>query len=194
VLLSRLTLPAALLTCLLLATPVLAAPLPVLSATYTVPTPPTALVQGASVPVSITVQNVGNEIWNVAGTNPVKLSYHWYDAAGNSVMWDGPRTLLLNDVAAGASHTLSALVAAPVTPGAYRLNFALVKEGVAWFAQSAAYIVQVSSATTSATYTVATPPTTIPAGGNAQIAVALTNTGNQTWNIAGANPVNLSLH
>jgi hypothetical protein len=146
------------------------------------------------VPVSITVQNVGNEIWNVAGTNPVKLSYHWYDAAGNSVMWDGPRTLLLNDVAAGASHTLSAMVAAPVTPGAYRLNFALVKEGVAWFAQSAAYVVQVASATTSATYSVTTPPTTIPAGGNAQIAVALTNTGNQTWNIAGANPVNLSLH
>ncbi|HEY6204045.1 MAG TPA: SpoIID/LytB domain-containing protein, partial [Candidatus Limnocylindria bacterium] len=193
-LLSRLTLPVALLTCLLLATPVLAAPLPVLSATYSVPTPPTAIVQGASVPVSITVQNIGNEIWNVTGANPVKLSYHWYDAAGLSVMWDGPRTLLLNDVVAGASHTLTAMVAAPTTPGAYRLNFALVKEGVAWFAQSAAYVVQVPSATMSATYSVATPPTAIPAGTNAQIAVALTNTSNQPWNIDGASPVNLSLH
>ena len=193
-LLSRLTLPAALVSSILLATPVLAAPLPVLSATYTVPTPPTALVQGASAPVSITVQNIGNEIWNIAGANPVRLSYHWYDAAGNAVMWDGPRTALLADVVAGASQTLTTTIAAPSTPGTFRLNFALVKEGVAWFAQSAAYTVQVTSATTSATYTVATPPTTIPAGGNAQIAVALTNTGNQIWNIAGANPVNLSLH
>jgi SpoIID/LytB domain protein len=192
--LARFTLPATLLTCLVLATPVMAAPLPVLSATYTVPTPPTALVQGATTQVPITLQNVGTEVWNVVGTNPVKLSYHWYDAAGNAVMWDGPRTPLLADVAAGASHTLTAAVAAPPTPGAFRLNFALVKEGVAWFPQSSTFAVQVASATTSATYAVATPPTTIPAGANAQIAVALTNTGNQTWNIAGANPVNLSLH
>ncbi|TME72386.1 MAG: hypothetical protein E6I48_12770, partial [Chloroflexi bacterium] len=127
--LGRLTLPATLLTCLLLATPVLAAPVAVLSATYTVPTPPTAIVQGATVPVSITVGNVGSEIWNIGGTNPVKLSYHWYDAVGGAVMWDGPRTPLLADVAVGGSHTLSATVAAPPTPGAYRLNFALVKEG-----------------------------------------------------------------
>ncbi|HYU03276.1 MAG TPA: hypothetical protein VEL02_05465, partial [Jatrophihabitantaceae bacterium] len=158
------------------------------------PTPPTALVQGASAPVSITVQNIGNETWNIAGANPVRLSYHWYDAAGSAVMWDGPRTPLPADVAAGASLTLTATIAAPSTPGAFRLTFALVKEGVAWFAQSAAFVVQVASATTIATYTVATPPSAIPAGGNAQIAVALTNTGNQTWNIAGANPVNLSLH
>src|SRR2546430_6553884 len=109
-------------------------------------------------------------------------------------MWDGPRTPLLADVAVGGSHSLTATVAAPPTPGAYRLNFALVKEGVTWFPQSATYVVQVPSATTSATYAVATPPTSTPAGANAQIAVALTNTGNQTWNTSGANPVNLSLH
>jgi SpoIID/LytB domain protein len=192
--LGRFTLPATLVTCLLLATPALAAPLPVLSATYTVPTPPTALVQGASAQVAITLQNIGNETWNAAGANPVNLSYHWYDAAGNTVMWNGSRTPLVTDVATGASRTLTASVAAPSTPGAFRLHFALVKEGVAWFAQSAGYAVQVASATTSATYAVATPPTTIPAGGNAAIAVALTNTGNQAWNTTGANPVNLSLH
>ncbi|MEP6694839.1 MAG: hypothetical protein ABJB39_09355, partial [Chloroflexota bacterium] len=186
--------PATLLVCVLLAIPVHAAPLPVLSATYTVPTPPTALVQGGSVPVSITLQNVGNESWTIIGANPVNLSYHWYDAAGASVMWDGPRTKLTSDVVVGATHTITATVASPPTPGAYRLNFALVKEGVAWFPQSATFVVQVASATTSATYAVATPPTTIPAGANASIAVALTNTGNQIWNTAGANPVNLSLH
>jgi SpoIID/LytB domain protein len=152
------------------------------------------IVQGATAQVSITLQNVGNEPWTIAGTNPVNLSYHWYDAAGAAVLWDGPRTKLLSDVVVGATHTITAVVAAPTTPGTYRLNFALVKEGVAWFPQSATFTVQISSATTSATYAVATPPTTIPAGANAQIAVALTNTGNQTWNIAGANPVNLSLH
>jgi hypothetical protein len=176
------------------ATPVLAAPLPVLSATYTVPTPPTALVQGATAQIPITVQNIGNEVWNAAGANPVNLSYHWYDGAGNAVMWNGTRTALGADVAAGASRAITASVVAPSTPGAFRLNFALVKEGVAWFTQSAPFNVQIASVTTSATYAVATPPTTIPAGGNAQIAVALTNTGNQAWNVAGANPVNLSLH
>ena len=192
--LSRLTLPATLVTCLLLATPVLAAPLPVLSATYTVPAPPTALVQSATTPVSITLQNVGNEAWNIAGANPVNLSYHWYDAAGNAVLWDGPRTKLLSDVVAGATHTITAVVAAPSTPGTFRLNFALVKEGIAWFPQSPTFAVQIASVTTSASYAVATPPTTIPAGGNAQIAVALTNTGNLAWNATGPSPVNLSLH
>ena len=191
---ARLALPATLVFSVLLAVPALAAPLPVLSAMYTVPTPPTAIVQNATAQVAITVQNVGNETWNVAGANPVKLSYHWYDAAGNAVVWDGPRTQLLSDVATGASHTITAAVAAPATPGAFRLNFALVKEGVAWFPQSPDFAVQIASATTSATYAVAAPPTTIPAGANAQIAVALTNTGNQTWNIAGPSPVNLSLH
>jgi len=192
--LARLTLPATLLACVLLTTPVLAVPTAVLSATYSVPTPPTTLVQGATAQVAVTLQNTGNEIWNANGANPVNLSYHWYDAAGNAVMWNGTRTPLVTDVPAGASRSVTAAVAAPSAPGAFRLNFALVKEGVAWFEQSAPFSVQISSATTSATYTVATPPTTIPAGGNAQIAVALANTGNQAWNTTGANPVNLSLH
>ena len=193
-LLGRLTLPATLVTCLLLAAPALAAPFPVLSATYTVPTPPTAMIQGATAQVAITLQNIGNENWNAAGANPVNLSYHWYDGAGTAVMWNGSRTSLVTDIAAGAGRTINATVVAPSTPGAFRLNFALVKEGVAWFAQSAGFAVTITAATTSATYTVATPPTTIPAGGNAQIAVALTNTGNQAWNTTGASPVNLSLH
>jgi hypothetical protein len=178
----------------LFATPAAAAPGAVLACTYTVPTPPTTLVQGASARISVTLLNTGNEMWNAAGANPVKLSYHWYDAAGTTVVWEGERTILATDVAAGANRVLDATIAAPPTAGAYRLNFALVKEGVAWFTQSATFNVAIAAATISATYTVATPPTTIPAGGNAQVAVALTNTGNQIWNTAGANPVNLSLH
>jgi SpoIID/LytB domain protein len=189
----RLALPA-ILAASLFASPARAASPALLSATYTVSTPPTTLVQGASAQVSVTVQNTGNEMWNAGGTNPVKLSYHWYDAGGNAVVWEGARTLLVTDVAAGASRTLDATIAAPPSAGSLRLNLALVKEGVAWFAQSAAFTVLIAAATASATYAVTTPPTTIPAGGNAQIAVALTNTGNQTWNTAGANPVNLSLH
>ncbi|HUG05592.1 MAG TPA: SpoIID/LytB domain-containing protein [Candidatus Limnocylindria bacterium] len=192
--LARLTLPATLVTCLLLATAVLAAPTPVLSALYNVPAPPTALIPGASVQVQMTLQNIGNENWNATGANAVNLSYHWYDAAGNAVLWDGPRTPLATDVVAGASLAITATVTALPTTGTFRLNFALVKEGVGWFPQSEPFAVQIASATTSATYTVAAPPAAIPAGGNAQFAVALTNTGNQTWNTTGANPVNLSLH
>src|SRR3989442_15649351 len=133
---------ATLLTCLLLATPVLAAPTAVLSATYTVPTPPTAIVQGATVPVSITVGNVGSEIWNLGGTNPVKLSYHWYDAAGGAVMWDGPRTPLLADVPAGGSHTPPPTGAPPPPPGADPPHLPLVKEGAARVPPSATLLVQ----------------------------------------------------
>ena len=69
----RLTLPASLLASLLIATPVMASPLPALSATYSVPTPPTAIVQGASTAVSITVQNVGNVAFDVGLDTPLDL-------------------------------------------------------------------------------------------------------------------------
>src|SRR5438270_425708 len=112
-----------------------AAPVAVLAATYTVPTPPTTLVQGASAQVSVQVTNTGNEVWPAAGANPVNLTYHWCDAAGATpVVWDGLRTPLGADVAPAATRGVTATVALPASAGTYQLGFALVKEGVAWFA------------------------------------------------------------
>jgi peptidoglycan hydrolase-like amidase len=178
----------------LLANTSLAAPLNVLAATYTVPTPPTTAVIGATLQVSVQLTNTGTETWNAAGANPVNLSYHWYDGSGAAVAWDGMRTPLGGDVAPQGQRTVAANVVAPAAAGAYTLRFALVKEGIAWFAPSQPLLVTVQPATYSATYQVATPPVSVPAGGSLQVQVVLTNTGNQPWNAAGTNPVNLTYH
>src|SRR5207244_12419597 len=79
-----------------------------------------------SVPVKI--ENMSNFDW---GSN-VNLTYHWYDAAGNVVVWDGLRTSL-----AGTAKTViaavNAQIAVPATPGTYKLRYDIVQEGVAWF-------------------------------------------------------------
>src|SRR5260370_6028936 len=43
-------------------------------------------------------------------------------------------------------------------------------------------------------YAVPAPPASAPAGNTLQVAVTLTNTGNQAWNATGASPVNLTYH
>ena len=191
---TRLTLPAALIAWLLAAVPAAASPASLLAATYTVPQPPTSLVQSVTSQVTVVVQNTGDELWASAGANPVNLSYHWYDATGAPVVWEGARTPIVVPVGAGAQLQLQANVTAPSAPGTYRLNFAMVKEGVAWFPQSAPFTISVASPTTSAAYSVAGVATQVPAGGNMSVPVIVQNTSNQPWNTSGANPVNLSYH
>jgi len=178
----------------LLASVALAAPAPILSASYVVPAPPTAALQGATVQIAVTVQNSGDEPWSVTGPNPVNLSYHWYDGVGNVVTWEGSRTTLGADVPIAGTRQVQASVVMPSLPGTYRLNFALVKEGVAWFPQSQPYAIQVTPAIQAATYQLTNPPPSAPAAGSVQIAVAVTNSGNQTWNATGPNPFTLSYH
>ncbi len=172
-----------------------AAPLNTLTATYAVTTPPASVPVGATVQVSVQLTNTGTEAWPSTGTNPVNLTYHWYDASGTTaIVWDGVRTPLGADVPPQGQRTISATVVAPPATGQYLLGFALVKEGVAWFAPSAPISIVVVAATYTATYQVATPPVSAPAGATIAVAVQLTNTGNQAWNAAGASPVNLTYH
>ncbi len=192
---SRTALPvAALLTAMVLSSTALAAPLSILLAQYEVPTPPVTAAASATMQVAVRVTNVGTEPWNASGASPVNLAYHWYDAAGAVVVFDGERTPLGADVGLGAQRAVTANVVAPAAPGQYTLRFALVKEGVAWFPPSAAYPVTIVSATYIAGYQVVTPPTQIPAGTSATVRVALANTSNQTWTAGGTNPVNLAYH
>ncbi len=191
----RIALPLAVVVFALLGSGSIAAPLNVLTATYAVPTPPTAVPVGSVTKVSVQLTNTGDEAWSPTGANPVNLTYHWYDAGGTTtVVWDGLRTPLAAAVAPQGAATVAANVGAPPAAGTYTLRFALVKEGVFWFAPSAPLTVTVQPATYTAGYQVATPPASAPAAGTIQIPVALTNTGNQTWNAAGANPVNLTYH
>ncbi|MDQ2953212.1 MAG: SpoIID/LytB domain-containing protein, partial [Chloroflexota bacterium] len=191
---ARLAIPAILITCLIAAPSAAAAPLTLLSATYAVAIPPVTAGAGVSFSVSVQLTNTGDEAWTTAGSFPVNLSYHWYDASGATVLWDGARNPIGAAVPPQGQSTVTANVTSPAAPGSYQLRFALVKEGVSWFAPSAAFNVTVQGPTFTGSYQVAAPPTSVPAGGVLPIAVTLTNTGNQTWNAAGLNPVNLTYH
>ncbi|TME98519.1 MAG: hypothetical protein E6I40_00065, partial [Chloroflexi bacterium] len=115
----------------------LAAPSPILAATYLATVPPQAGA-GTTVQVPVTLTNIGSEIWNATGPNPVNLSYHWYDGAGAVAVWDGARTALGGDIAQTAQKVVTADVAVPAMPGPYFIRFALVKEGVGWVEPSGA--------------------------------------------------------
>jgi hypothetical protein len=93
----------------------------------------TLAASGSLQTVPITLTNTGNFLWPAAGAFPVHLGYHWIDAAGNAVVWDGVRSSLASDVSPGAAQTLQAKVQVPVAPGAYTLKWDLVQEGIAWF-------------------------------------------------------------
>jgi hypothetical protein len=82
----------------------------------------------------VEVVNRGTERWcSNGGLLPVFLSYHWRSERGGHEIWDGVRTPLPRDVAAGESLAARVLVHAPETPGPYRWSPALVQEGVQWF-------------------------------------------------------------
>jgi hypothetical protein len=86
---------------------------------------------GALGRVRAEVENVGSATWR----EDVACSYHWLDALGNPIVWDGFRTPLLRPVAPGARAVLDACVRAPMPPGRYRFALDLVAEHRAWFAE-----------------------------------------------------------
>ncbi len=96
-------------------------------------TTPPQMTMNSVFPMSLTLYNTGVRTWPAAGTNPVSLSYHWYDAAGNLVLWDGARGALEKDVPAGQQLSVTVNVTAPERPGTYTLAYDLVQDGLAWF-------------------------------------------------------------
>lgn len=95
---------------------------------------PTTMFTGIMYDVQMHIQNTGNATWNHGGSDPVHLSYHWYDSSGqNVVIWDGLRTNLGQDVGPTGDVWLNARVLAPLQPGTYVLKWDVVKEGVTWF-------------------------------------------------------------
>ena len=79
--------------------------------------------------VPVTVRNIGNRIWPAS---QVFVAYHWY-RDHRLVVWDGERTALPRDLAAGSRAALSVRVVTPTEPGSYVLQLTLVHELVTWF-------------------------------------------------------------
>ena len=86
---------------------------------------------GALGTARVEVENAGTATWR----EDVACSYHWLDALGNPIVWDGIRTPLPQPVPAGERITLRLGVRAPIPPGQYRFVLDLVAEHRAWFAE-----------------------------------------------------------
>jgi hypothetical protein len=83
----------------------------------------------------IGVRNVSQGSWRCGGRlkGHVLLSYHWLDAAGGMVVWDGRRSYLPRTVWPGEEVTVLAGLWTPDAPGDYLLQWDLVAEGIEWF-------------------------------------------------------------
>lgn len=86
---------------------------------------------GALGSARVEVENAGAAVWR----GDVACSYHWLDALGNPIVWDGIRTPLPRPIGPGGRLTLRANVRAPIPPGRYRFALDLVAEHRAWFAE-----------------------------------------------------------
>jgi SpoIID/LytB domain protein len=110
---------------------------PELDSSYDHTTAPSAVTAGAEMPVEIRITNTGVRPWPAGGDQPVRLGYHWYDANGKTVLWDGGRAALSSDVASGQATTVNVSVRAPQSNGTYTLAWDMVQEGTGWFSENA---------------------------------------------------------
>ena len=165
------------------------------AATYVATPDPVRPTETASIPV--TIRNLSESTWEASGAHPVKLSYHLYDAAGNLIAWDGPRTALDADVAPGDEATVLMTLVAPRWTGNYVVRPDLIRDGVAWFSQEDApagtFGLRVTTAL-DAGYGETTAPATIIPDGEVPIELVIANTGLETWTAGGEHPVHVSYH
>jgi len=143
---------------------------------------PTAMATRMTTTTAVRVTNASTTTW---GAN-VNLSYHWFDAAGTVVTWDGARTSVAG-LGAGQTTTAFVRIVGPIAAGAYTLKFDVVQEGVAWFSGKGAAFPAVAERIVvpaiGAVYGV--PVSTVgPRGATITVPVTLTNAGSTTWDPA----------
>jgi len=100
------------------------------NASYVSQNVPTTMTSGATVSVSITMTNTGNEIWT---KGDYKLGSQYPQ---DNSSWGFSRVELDEPVAPGDSHTFNFDITAPVSAGTYDFQWRMVHEGVEWFGDS----------------------------------------------------------
>ena len=150
---------------------------------------PTLLAPKITTTVPVKVFNLSNFDWG----SDVNLSYHWYDASGKTLVWDGLRTSLAG-MKVGDVRIVQMKVAVPEAMASYVLRPDIVREGVTWFSGKGMML-------PSRTINVAVPPLgasyqTQPNFGAAvnsiaTVPVTLVNNGSATWQ---PGSFNLSYH
>ena len=95
---------------------------------------PSSVASGAAFEVPVKLNNEGKEPWYGYGNHPVVLCYHWQNASGSYVVYDGVRTgLQCQVVPPGKSINEIVRVVAPSEKGNFKLILTVVQEGVCWF-------------------------------------------------------------
>ncbi len=148
---------------------------------------PKALCPGETQRVEVTVENTGGRTWRKASGE--RLSYHWRDASGAVVTWDGRRADLEADVEPGAQQTLTAKVTAPTEPGRYQLVWRMLREGDDWFPEAKGSVAWVDVRGQGPPLAWSVEPFELPeisARGEARVDLTVTNEGCAAWSGATA--------
>ena len=150
---------------------------------------PTTLAPKVTTTVPVKVFNLSNFDWG----SDVNLSYHWYDTAGNMLVWDGLRTTLAG-MKRNEVRIVSMNVTAPSAIASYILKPDIVREGVTWFSGQGMMLpsraIAVAVPMYGATYQSA-PNFGAAVNTITTVPVTITNNGSLAWQ-PGA--VNLSYH
>ena len=80
-----------------------------------------------------TVRNRGTATLASSGAHPVRLSYRWFEAAGDGPVLEGLRGDFSRSLSPGDAATLTVGLLTPWEEGDYELRIAPVQEGVRWF-------------------------------------------------------------
>ncbi|OIQ07956.1 immune inhibitor A precursor [Moorella thermoacetica] len=157
---------------------------------------PEVMATGKSYKINIKLTNTGAQTWVAGGSNPFRLSYHWVDAAGNIVVFDGLRTDLSTDVAPSQETGLTATVQAPNKAGRYILKWDMVHEGVTWFSSKGVLTKDLPVIVTDdlVQWGTVTVPQKMATGTQYQATITVVNDGSTLWTKGGTNPVQLSYH
>lgn len=89
---------------------------------------------GTSHTIHLRVTNDGDARWpwGLAQHPLIRVGYRLRDRAA-MLLWEGPRSALVEDVPPGASTIVPVRIDVPARPGEYELQLDLVHEGVRWF-------------------------------------------------------------
>ena len=141
---------------------------------------PETIATTATTAYSVKVQNLSNFDWD----STINLSYHLFDAAGKTFVWDGARTSLAG-MKKSELRTVTLKVKGPATAGTYTLRYDIVQEGVTWFSdqgmQTPALTVNAQVAGYAATYAPSAPTASGGAGSRITVPITVTNVGTLVW-------------
>ncbi len=93
---------------------------------------PKSAAAGARFAAKVSVHNQSDTTLTSWQPRPIHLCYHWFNEAGETVVFDGLRTVLPK-TSPGAEQVVVMQVEAPWQPGKYLLRLTMVQELVCWF-------------------------------------------------------------